>query len=156
MDTRKGIAVLGSTGSIGVNTLSVVASHPDRFAVLALAAHSNVDKLEEQVRRFRPRLAVLFDAERAAHLRERLGDLDIEVDSGLEGLCRAAVYPDVDLVMIEPGWSDHSRGLIHLTVAAPGPLPETLAEDLESLAAIHDVDCTVHIRLRHSISAGED
>ena len=99
MDTRKGIAVLGSTGSIGVNTLSVVASHPDRFAVLALAAHSNVDKLEEQVRRFRPRLAVLFDAERAARLRDRLGDLDIEVDSGLDGLCRAAVYPDVDLVM---------------------------------------------------------
>ena len=68
MDTRKGIAVLGSTGSIGVNTLSVVASHPDRFAVLALAAHSNIDKLEEQVRRFRPRLAVLFDAERAARI----------------------------------------------------------------------------------------
>ena len=99
MDTRKGIAVLGSTGSIGVNTLSVIASHPDQFAVLALAAHSNVDKLEEQVRRFHPRLAVLFDEEKASHLRERLGDLGTEVDSGLDGLCRAAVYPDVDLVM---------------------------------------------------------
>lgn len=99
MDTRRGIAVLGSTGSIGVNTLSVVASHPDKFAVLALAAHSSVDKLEDQVRRFRPRLAVLFDEERADHLRERLGDLDTEVDSGLDGLCRAAVYPGVQLVM---------------------------------------------------------
>ena len=99
MDTRKGIAVLGSTGSIGVNTLSVIASHSDKFAVLALAAHSNVDQLEEQVRRFRPRLAVLFDEEKANHLRDRLGDMDVEVDSGLDGLCRAAVYPDVDLVM---------------------------------------------------------
>ncbi len=99
MDTRKGIAVLGSTGSIGVNTLSVIASHPDQFAVLALAAHSNVDKLEEQVRRFRPQLAALFDEEKARHLRDRLGDLAIEVDSGLDGLCRAAVYPGVHLVM---------------------------------------------------------
>ena len=99
MDTRKGIAVLGSTGSIGVNTLSVIASHPDQFAVLTLAAHSNVDKLEVQVRRFRPRLAVLFDEEKANYLRDRLGDMDVEVDSGLDGLCHAAVYPDVDLVM---------------------------------------------------------
>ena len=99
MDTRKGIAVLGSTGSIGVNTLSVIASHPAQFTVLALAAHSNVDQLEEQVRRFRPRLAVLFDEEKASHLRDRLGNLDVEVDSGLDGLCRAAVYPDVGLVM---------------------------------------------------------
>jgi 1-deoxy-D-xylulose-5-phosphate reductoisomerase len=100
MDTRKGIAVLGSTGSIGVNTLSVIASHPDQFAVLTLAAHSNVDKLEVQVRRFRPRLAVLFDEEKANYLRDRLGDMDVEVDSGLDGLCHAAVYPDVDLVML--------------------------------------------------------
>jgi 1-deoxy-D-xylulose-5-phosphate reductoisomerase len=99
MDTRKGIAVLGSTGSIGVNTLSVIASHPDKFAVLALAARSSVDKLEAQVRRFRPRLAVLFDEKKANHLRDRLRDLDVEVDSGLDGLCRAAVYPGVDLVM---------------------------------------------------------
>ena len=99
MDTRKGIAVLGSTGSIGVNTLSVIASHPDQFAVLTLAAHSNVDKLEVQVRRFRPRLAVLFDEEKANYLRDRLGDMDVEVDSGLEGLCHAAVYPGVQLVM---------------------------------------------------------
>ena len=69
MDTRKGLAVLGSTGSVGVNTLDVVTSHPTQFAVLALAAHSNVDLLEEQVRRFRPRLAVLFDEEKAAAYR---------------------------------------------------------------------------------------
>ena len=99
MDTRKGLAVLGSTGSVGVNTLDVVTSHPEKFVVHALAAHSNVDLLEEQARRFRPRLAVLFDEDRAALLRHRLTDLEVEVDTGLEGLCRAATYSGVQLVM---------------------------------------------------------
>src|SRR5262249_60219367 len=99
MDTRKGLAVLGSTGSVGVNTLDVVTSHPTKFAVLALAAHSNVDLLEEQARRFHPRLAVLFDEDKAAFLRRRLQGLDIEVDTGIEGLCRAATYSGVQLVM---------------------------------------------------------
>ena len=99
MDTRKGLAVLGSTGSVGVNTLDVVTSHPEKFVVLALAAHSNVDLLEEQTRRFRPRLAVLFEEDKAALLRHRLRDLDIEVDTGMEGLCRAATYSGVQLVM---------------------------------------------------------
>ncbi|MDE0207165.1 MAG: 1-deoxy-D-xylulose-5-phosphate reductoisomerase, partial [Candidatus Tectomicrobia bacterium] len=99
MDPKKGIAVLGSTGSIGVNTLNVIASHPDKFAVLALAARSSVDKLEEQVRRFRPRFAVLFEEKKADILRDRLTDLDVEVGSGLDGLCHAAAFPGVDLVM---------------------------------------------------------
>src|SRR2546429_7365220 len=99
MDTRKGLAVLGSTGSVGVNTLDVVTSHPEKFAVVALAAHSTVDLLEEQTRRFRPRLAVLFDEDKAALLRHRLRGLDIEVDTGIEGLCRAATYSGVQLVM---------------------------------------------------------
>ena len=99
MDPKKGIAVLGSTGSIGVNTLNVIASHPDKFAVLALAARASVDKLEEQVRRFRPRFAVLFEEKKADLLRDRLSDLDVEVGSGLDGLCHAAAFPGVDLVM---------------------------------------------------------
>ncbi len=99
MDTPKGLAVLGSTGSVGVNTLDVVAAHPEKFVVLALAAHSNVDALEEQVRRLHPCLAVLFDEDKAAVLRHRLRDLDVEVDAGLEGLCRAATYQGVQMVM---------------------------------------------------------
>jgi 1-deoxy-D-xylulose-5-phosphate reductoisomerase len=99
MDTRRGLAVLGSTGSVGVNTLDVVASHPDKFAVRALAAHSNVDVLEQQVRRFRPQLAVLFDEDKATLLQQRLRDVDIEVDAGLEGLCRVATYDGVQLVV---------------------------------------------------------
>ena len=72
MNTCKGLAVLGSTGSIGVNTLDVVATHPDKFTVVTLAAHSNLDLIEQQARRFRPRLAVLYDAEKATLLERRL------------------------------------------------------------------------------------
>src|SRR5437763_15815591 len=99
MDTRKGLAVLGSTGSVGVNTLDVVTSHPEKFVVIAMAAHSNVDLLEEQTRRFHPRLAVLFEEDKAALLRHRLRGLDIEDDTGIEGLCLAATYNGVQLVM---------------------------------------------------------
>src|SRR5262245_58314610 len=99
MGIRKGLAVLGSTGSVGVNTLDVVASHPEKFDVVTLAAHSNLDILEQQARRFHPRLVVLFDADKAALLQQRLQGLDIEVDTGLDGLCRAATYDNVQLVM---------------------------------------------------------
>ncbi|MEE9147386.1 MAG: 1-deoxy-D-xylulose-5-phosphate reductoisomerase [Candidatus Tectomicrobia bacterium] len=99
MDTRKGLAILGSTGSVGVNTLDVVAAHPDKFTVVTLAAHANVDVIEHQARRFHPRLVVLFDEDKASLLQQRLAGLDIEVDAGLEGLCRAAAYSGVQLVM---------------------------------------------------------
>jgi 1-deoxy-D-xylulose-5-phosphate reductoisomerase len=99
MGTRKGIAILGCTGSVGINTLDVVASHPETFEVVTMAAHSNLDILEQQARRFRPRLAVLFDEAKAALLRRRLHGSGIEVGAGLEGLCHAATYSGVHLVM---------------------------------------------------------
>lgn len=99
MNTRKGLAVLGSTGSIGVNTLDVVASNPEQFSVVTLAAYGNVDMMEQQARRFGPRLVVLYDGEKAEALEQRLKGTGIEVDSGLEGLCRAATYMDVNLVV---------------------------------------------------------
>jgi 1-deoxy-D-xylulose-5-phosphate reductoisomerase len=99
MNTRKGLAILGSTGSIGVNTLDVAASHPDRFTVVTLAAHGNVDLIEQQARRFHPRLVVLFDAQKASLVARRLSELGTEVDTGLDGLCRAATYDGVELVM---------------------------------------------------------
>jgi 1-deoxy-D-xylulose-5-phosphate reductoisomerase len=99
MDTRKGLAILGSTGSVGVNTLDVVASNPARFSVVTLAAYGNVDMIEQQARRFHPQLVVLFDDEKASTLEQRLQGTGIEVDAGLEGLCRAATYKDVDLVV---------------------------------------------------------
>ncbi|PON18981.1 1-deoxy-D-xylulose-5-phosphate reductoisomerase [Candidatus Entotheonella serta] len=99
MDTRKGLAVLGSTGSIGVNTLDVVTSNPEQFSVVTLAAYENVDMIEQQARSFGPRLVVLYDSEKAEVLDQRLQGTGIEVDSGLEGLCRAATFADVDLVV---------------------------------------------------------
>ena len=99
MSTRKGLAILGSTGSVGLNTLDVVATHPEKFDVVTLAAHSNLDVIEQQVRRFRPRLAVLYAEEKAEVLRRRVRDLDVEVDAGLSGLCRAATYSGVELVV---------------------------------------------------------
>lgn len=76
-----------------------MASNPDQFDIITLAAHSNIDVLESQARHFKPKLVVLFNQERAPILRQRLNDLDIEILSGIEGLCQAATYPGVELVV---------------------------------------------------------
>jgi len=69
----KRLAVLGSTGSVGAQTLAVAAAHPDRYAVVALAAGRRVETLADQVRRFRPRVVSVADAAGAEELRARLG-----------------------------------------------------------------------------------
>jgi len=96
-----GIAVLGSTGSIGVSTLDVVQRHPERFRVVALTAHRSVERMEEQCRRVRPELAVMVDEDAAAALRERLADMPgaPEVLAGAEALETVASLPQVDYVM---------------------------------------------------------
>ncbi|MEJ0005565.1 MAG: hypothetical protein WDM77_04060 [Steroidobacteraceae bacterium] len=71
----KGIAVLGATGSIGVNTLDVIARHPDRYQVVALGAQRNVDLLLTQIQQFKPRLAALTDPAAARLLEQRLKGL---------------------------------------------------------------------------------
>jgi 1-deoxy-D-xylulose-5-phosphate reductoisomerase len=95
------LCVLGSTGSIGQNTLDVVARNPDRFRVLALAAHRNVDKLAAQCARFGARIAVVADPDRVPELRARLRDHGsrAEILGGAEGLAEAAALPEVDTVM---------------------------------------------------------
>ncbi|GJL78719.1 MAG: 1-deoxy-D-xylulose 5-phosphate reductoisomerase [Nitrospinaceae bacterium] len=93
------ISLLGSTGSIGVNTLDVVARNPERFEVCALSAGSNVDLLAEQVKKFKPRAVSLFDPSKAGLLREQLAGLDVEIFSGQEGSVQIATYPDSDLVV---------------------------------------------------------
>jgi 1-deoxy-D-xylulose-5-phosphate reductoisomerase len=96
----KTLTVLGATGSIGQNTLDVVARFPDRFAVHALAANTSVAPLLAQVLRFRPRVAVLYDPAAAAQLRAALpGDCPTEVLSGMEGLVQVAAAPAVDMVI---------------------------------------------------------
>lgn len=89
----KKIAILGSTGSIGTQTLEVVRSNPE-LEVAALAAGSNVEKMEEQIREFHPKLAAMWTEEAAADLRERVADMDVKVTSGMEGLLEIAVLPE--------------------------------------------------------------
>ncbi|OIQ12694.1 1-deoxy-D-xylulose 5-phosphate reductoisomerase [Moorella thermoacetica] len=95
----KEITVLGSTGSIGRQTLEVVAAHPGRFRVAALVAARNDELLAAQVRRFRPRLAVLLDEERARVLAEMVSDPGIRILAGEEGLMAAACLEGVELVV---------------------------------------------------------
>ena len=94
----KKIAVLGSTGSIGTQTLEVVRYNKD-IQVTALAAGGNVKLMEEQIREFKPRLACLWDEEKAKELRAAVADLDVKVASGMEGLMEAATSPEADLVV---------------------------------------------------------
>ncbi len=90
--TTRGVTVLGSTGSIGLSTLDVLARHLDRFHVVALTGYNQVERLFEQCRRFRPRLAAMVDDAAARRLRALVGEagLDVEVVEGMEGLERAA------------------------------------------------------------------
>ena len=100
-DSRHGLAILGSTGSVGANTLEVVALHPDRFRVVGLSAWQRVDLLALQCQRFRPRVAVVPTSERAVELRALLAaaDVDTEVQVGAQALCELAAAEDVDSVM---------------------------------------------------------
>jgi 1-deoxy-D-xylulose-5-phosphate reductoisomerase len=98
---RQRICILGSTGSVGVNTLDVINRHPDRFEVVALSAHSRVDALFEQCLRWKPRFAAMPDPAQAKLLRERLAarSLRVEVLDGAQALSELAAHPDVDGVM---------------------------------------------------------
>jgi len=91
------ISILGSTGSIGRQTLDVISRLPIRVA--ALTAGTNAERMEAQCRRFRPGLAVMATEEAAADLRQRLADLPTRVLSGEEGLCAAATVPGADTVL---------------------------------------------------------
>jgi 1-deoxy-D-xylulose-5-phosphate reductoisomerase len=101
MSKIQNITVLGSTGTIGVNTLDVIARHPQRYRAFALTAHSRVEPLLEQCRRFEPTYAVLGNADDAEVLRKHLTreGLATEVLSGAEALEQVASMPEVDAVM---------------------------------------------------------
>lgn len=97
MDTQRTISVLGSTGSIGRQSLEVIAALG--LSVGALAAHRSVDLLERQARQFAPRLVAVTDPAAAADLKVRLADTPVRVVSGEEGLLEAAVLPEADTVI---------------------------------------------------------
>ncbi len=98
---KQRLVVLGATGSIGVNTLDVVARHPERFEVLALSAHRQIERLFEQCCQFHPRYAVVAEAAAAADLTIRLRSAGIatEVLAGSEALEMIASLPEADTVM---------------------------------------------------------
>lgn len=93
----KNLTILGSTGSIGRQTLEVVEQLPVRIA--ALTAGQNVERMAEQCRRFRPQLAVMGTEEAAQRLREALAGEKIEIRSGMDGLIAAAEHPLADTVV---------------------------------------------------------
>lgn len=94
----KKIAILGSTGSIGTQTLDVVRANQD-IQVLGISAGRNVQKLEEQVREFHPRLAAVWEEEAAKDLAVRIGDTDTEVVCGMDGLLKLAAMPETEILV---------------------------------------------------------
>ncbi len=98
---REKITILGATGSIGVSTLDVIRRHPDRYEVFALCAHTQIDKLFEQVREFKPVFAVVRDLALAEELGTRCSNagLPTMVRHGMPALVEMAAHPEVDSVM---------------------------------------------------------
>lgn len=94
----KKIAILGSTGSIGTQTLEVVDNNGD-IEVCALAAGSNITLLEQQIRKYRPKLAAVWSEEKAKSLRENIKDLDVKVASGMEGLLEVAAFAESEILV---------------------------------------------------------
>lgn len=95
----KKIAILGSTGSIGTQTLDVIRANGGELSVQSLAAGRSVAKMEEQIREFRPKLACMWDEKAANELRTKVADLDVKVTSGMEGLMECATDPKCDVVL---------------------------------------------------------
>ena len=95
----KNIAVLGSTGSIGTQTLDVVRANPERLCVKALAAGHNITQLESQIREFHPQIAAVWDEKKAKELRICTADLPVKIVSGMEGLLEIAQMEEAEVLV---------------------------------------------------------
>ena len=95
----KHIVILGSTGSIGTSTLDIVEKFPDQFRVIGLTASTNHQKLEEQIRQFRPELVALGHEDSAQVLRSRCKDLSVDIRAGMDGIAEVAKTERADLVI---------------------------------------------------------
>ncbi len=95
----KRVSIIGSTGTIGAKALAMIDPHPDSFEVVALAARSNIDLLERQIRHFSPRLVAVGTPEAAKTLKGRVADLPVEIGWGVEGLLNVATAPETDIVL---------------------------------------------------------
>ena len=96
---KRCIAILGSTGSIGTQTLQVVEEHPDKFEVYAITANTRVDELIEQARKFLPEAVVIADESKYPKLKEALADLPIKVYGGYESICQIVESKPIDIVV---------------------------------------------------------
>ena len=95
----KNIAILGSTGSIGTQTLDIVDQNKEDLQVVALAAGSNITLLEKQARKYRPTLVAVWDQACAKELKENLKDTEISVVSGMDGLLAVATHPASEILV---------------------------------------------------------
>ncbi|WP_026660657.1 1-deoxy-D-xylulose-5-phosphate reductoisomerase [Butyrivibrio sp. AC2005] len=93
------IILLGSTGSIGTQTLDVARANPDGIKIVGIAANKSVGKVEQQVREFMPKYVAMFDEKAAKELKVKIADLPVEVFSGMEGLIEIVQVPDADTVL---------------------------------------------------------
>ena len=96
----KNVAILGSTGSIGVNALKVIDAFPDKFNVVGLSAYSNIGLLQEQIRKFKPSLVTVVNPKSAQELNKKVGSKNLKVLSAIEGLNIIAKHRKVDIVII--------------------------------------------------------
>lgn len=99
IESVKRITILGSTGSIGTQTLDVIRHNPKDFQVMALTAGNNVQRMAEQIREFHPLYAVMKDEERAEQLRKLVPEQPCEILYGMDGFVQAAVLPETELVV---------------------------------------------------------
>lgn len=95
----KKIAILGSTGSIGTQTLDIVRNYSEELQVVALAAGSNVELLEKQIREFQPRVVAMWSEKAALDLKQRISDLEVSVLTGMEGLLAISVLSEVEVLV---------------------------------------------------------
>ncbi len=96
---KKNIAILGSTGSIGTQTLDIIRHNPDFFNVYLLTANNNADLLIRQAREFGPEVVVLVNADKYEAVRSALADLPIKVWCGADAIADAVSAPDIDMVV---------------------------------------------------------
>ena len=94
----KKIAILGSTGSIGTQTLEVVRENKD-IEVLGLAAGNNIELLEKQIREFHPKLVAVWTEEKAKELRSRIQDMDVRITAGMDGLIEVSIMPETEILV---------------------------------------------------------
>lgn len=99
MSHKQTVAILGSTGSIGTQTLDVIDQHSELFEVYALTAHSNIDLLVEQAKRYRPEVVAIADERHYKTLREALDGLPIKVFAGADSICQIAAMSPIDTVV---------------------------------------------------------